>query len=133
MIDENEISEAIQRVLVDADLGYPITFEGEDEVPERPYITLQIVRLQPNVVMLEEHDGVLPQYLQVLVVTETGKFATRGLNIAAQVKALYPFGLRLPVGSGGHELTVNSIPFIETGFRDGFDWRIPIRIDYEVE
>ena len=132
MIDENQISEAVQGVLVNSALTYPIVFEAEDTIPARPYITLQIVRLQPRAVMLETHDGVIPQYLQATVVTETGQFATEGLRIAKEVAALYPFGLRLPVGSG-HEATVNSIPFIETGFRDGPDWRTPIRINYEVE
>lgn len=132
MIDENQVSEAVQKVVVNGGLPYPIVFEAEDTIPTRPYITLQIVRLPPRAVMLETHDGVTPQYLQATVVTETGKFATQGLQIAKDIASLYPFGLRLSVGSG-HEATVNSIPFIETGFRDGPDWRTPVRINYEVE
>jgi len=133
MIKQNDISEAIQRRLVDSVLPYKIVFEAEDELPERPYIALQVVRLKPVAVMLEEHDGIYPQYMQATVVTETGKFTTEGQKIGDEIAALFPFGTRIEVDAEGHEITINDIPFVESGFRDGFDWRTPVRIDYEVE
>jgi len=132
-IDPNLISEAMQRVATDSALSYPFVFEGSDKTPERPYIALQVVRLKPQAVMLEPHDGVHPQFLQATVVTETGKFATEGQRIGGEIAALYPFGKRIEVGGGSHEITIKNIPFVESGFRDGFDWRTPVRIDYEVE
>lgn len=133
MISTNDISEAIQRRLTDSALPYPVIFESSDNIPERPYIALQVVRLKPVAVMLEEHDGVYPQFMQATVVTETGKFATEGQTIGDEIAALFPFGTRITVDTDGHEITVNDIPFVESGFRDGFDWRTPVRIDYEVE
>lgn len=132
-IKTTDVTNAVQKRIYDSLIEYPIIYEGEDSVPERPYIALQIVRLKPTAVMLEPHDGYHPAFLQATVVTEFGHFATEGQDIGDEIVKLFRFGTRITIDTEGHELTVNDIPFVETGFRDGMDWRTPVRIDYEVQ
>lgn len=130
MTETTAISSALQQRLETGMPEYTITFEADDSIPERPYITAQVVRLQPSAVMLHAHPGIKTGYLVATVVTERGKFATSGQDIGDQIADLFPFALRLPIGA--REMTINNQPFVETGFGDGFDWRTPVRIDYEV-
>jgi hypothetical protein len=63
------------------------------------------------------------------VVSETDAWANDALNIAEEVAAVFPYGQRLANG----QITIKKPPQIEQAFRDGPDWRTPVRVDYEAE
>jgi len=44
--------------------------------------------------------------------------------------ARYPMGLRLNVSGGGVVVIIHP-PSVLQGFKDGSDWRVPVRAEYE--
>ena len=54
----------------------------------------------------------------------------RRSKIAGSVAARYPMGLRLNVSVGGVVVIIHP-PSVLQGFKDGSDWRVPVRAEYE--
>jgi hypothetical protein len=69
-------------------------------------------------------------FAQVTIVAEVDKFSTSAVRLADDVAARFPMGLRLNV-SGGGVIVIIQPPSVLQGFRDGPDWRVPVRIEYE--
>ena len=126
----NDITQAIQNE-VRAGLPYPVVRENSDGIPDRPYVVLQVVRIKPQALTNEAHVSVRRGYLIATVVTEAGTLAKQGDDIGDEIAEILPFAHTIDVGS--RVLTVNNIPYVDIGFRDGNDWRTPVRIDYEVD
>lgn len=126
---EAQISDALCRRLVDALPMRRIVLENRDSIPARPYVVVEIVRVSKTDATL---DGTAPThrgFLQATVVSDTDDWANPGLEIAEEVAAVFPYTLRIAAGTG--EITILKPPQVEQSFRDGPDWRTPVRVDYE--
>lgn len=126
---EAEISDALCGRIKDNLPARRVIWENRDAIPQRPYIVLEVVRLPP---IDRTTDGSLKTrrgYVQATVVSEVDEFANPGLLISGEIEALFPKG---QIVIGGNAITIKNPPHISQGFRDGPDWRTPVRIDYEV-
>ena len=126
---EGEISEALCRRLVEALPQYSVLQENRDNLPAQPYLITEIVRVSKTDATLAGGKPVHRGYLQVTVVSETDAFNAEGLAIAEEAAAVFPYALRIPAGDG--EIVIQKPPQVEQAFRDGPDWRTPVRVDYE--
>ena len=133
---EDDIHDTLTRRLVEAFPLMTIVLENRDNIPKRPYAVAEIVRVSKTDATLDGAQPINRGFMQVTVITETDAFAHDGvggggLGMAEDVAAVFPYGLRLP-GPGG-EITILKPPQIEQAFRDGPDWRTPVRVDYEAQ
>lgn len=128
---EAEISDAICLRLVDTLPQRRIVLENRDSIPARPYIVLEIVRVSKTDATLDGAQPIHRGFLQATVVSDTDAWANTGLDIAEEVAAVFPYGQRFAAGGG--EITIKKPPQVEQAFRDGPDWRTPVRVDYEAE
>jgi hypothetical protein len=126
---EAQISEALCRRLVEALTDYTVVQENRDSLPAPPYLVTEIVRVSKTDATLTGVKPVHRGYLQVSVISETDVFNDQGLRIAEEAAAVYPYPLRIAAGDG--EIVITKPPQVEQAFRDGPDWRTPVRVDYE--
>lgn len=104
-------------------LGYSVAWENVSELPTVPYVAFQVVRVSRDTPGLNGGAAVSRGYMVATVVTAIGGHDTEALTMADAIIAAFPKGLKL----GG--LAVASSGALE-GFRDGPDWRLPVRVDY---
>lgn len=118
---QNLIEDRLQSSLVDSQIVPP----NSDSFPSKPYLVVELVPLSRINRSLsggiEETEG----FVQVTVVTETNEPVQMSMNIGQQVADLFPYGLKLD------RFLVNKPSMVEKGYRDGPDWRTPVRINYE--
>jgi hypothetical protein len=123
-----EVIEAIGRRLTF--IGLPIVWQNSKPgLPDLPYLAFELV---PTGRIDDTLDGIghrLTGYAQVTVVSEIGSLANRAASIAESIAATFPKALKIRTESG--VVTIVQATDIRQGFRDGPDWRIPIRIYYE--
>ena len=117
-----------QRLSAPAVIG-AVIWENQEVQPVPPYLVLEVVRTDTTDDTLGGGAAVHSGFMQISVVCETNKFSTAALNIADDVADRFPYGLRLPVGSG--EILITKPPSIKQGYPDGIHWRVPVRVDYQ--
>lgn len=107
----------------------PIVWPAKDAIPAKPYLVFQHAatsKTDPTMQgELEISDGVAT----VTVVTTIGAFATEANEIADAVASHFPKGLRLAIIGGG-SIVITKPSETTQPFRDGPDWRQPVRINY---
>lgn len=129
MISEADISQALGQRLA-AMSGVPdIAWENHDHVPLRPFLDVQIVRVSTSDDTLDISGTLHTGFMQITIVENVDRWATSAERLADSISAQFPKGLHLPVTNG--EITIKRPAFVGQGFRDGPDWRLPVRIDYE--
>lgn len=109
----------------------PIAWPNRDANPARPFLHFQHVPVGRTDQTLDGAGEVASGYVTITVVSEQGEFANPANDLAAMVMAQFPYGLELVAGSG--VITVMKPPEEQAPFKDGADWRQPVRIDYEAE
>jgi hypothetical protein len=129
-VTEEDISDALGQALVAATTT-TVIFENRDSLPALPYIAAEVVRVSTTDDTLRGGFTRSVGFLQATVVTEAGIFANPALQIADEIAAAFPKGERLTIPGG--TILITKPPAIGQGFRDGPDWRVPVRIDYEAE
>lgn len=126
---EAEISDALCRRLVEALPSRTIVLENRDSIPARPYVVVEVVRISKTDATLNGVQPIHRGFLQATVVSDTDAFANDALAVAEEVAAVFPYTERFAAGSG--QITIWKPPQVEQAFRDGPDWRTPVRVDYE--
>lgn len=128
-MNEVDIANALgQRLAASPSLG-TIVWENKDASPARPYLNFEIVRVARRGQALASDVPISRGYVMVTVVADVDEFATSATQLADSVAARFEYGLRLSITGG--TVVIISPPTILQGFRDGPDWRVPVRIDYE--
>ena len=126
---KSDISKALGRRISDVNLGYPLAWENKNFGDKRPFLVFELVPIssQDNTLAggFEIHRG----FMQISVVAELNKFSNDADDIADEVAALFPKALKIPITGG--TITIIAPAFIGQGYRDGSDWRVPVRVDYE--
>lgn len=100
--------------------------ENCDSLPEKPYITIDLVPLSRSNQTLSGGFERSRGFCQLSLVSETNEDIGSSTEKAEEIAAVFPYRLR-----HGDELVITKPPLIEKGYRDGPDWRTPIRVDYE--
>ena len=130
MNDPIEISDGLSRHLFENITGgLTVVLENSDKIPDRPYLFCEITPVSSTDETLDGTGATDDGFFVVTVVSESGQFLNPGLEIAKEVRALFTYGRRFPLTKA--EMTIMKPPDIEKGFRDGFDWRIPVRVTYQ--
>lgn len=112
--------------------GLPIAWANDDREHPRPFLMAQRVPVERIDDTLAGDGAREEGFLMVTVVTGKDQFTTQANEIAAQIMAWFPKGLRLTVPLAGRVL-IDSPPTALTGFNDGPDWRQPVRVTYQTE
>jgi hypothetical protein len=128
-MSETHISDAICGRITDQLPGYTVIWENRDSIPARPYIALEVVRLAPRDRTVSATKTEFAGFLQASVVAELDQFANPSLEMAEEIAGLFPTGQSIPAGDV--TITIMKPPHIQQGYRDGPDWRTPVKIDYE--
>lgn len=98
-------------------------------LPDKPFIAFQIVRVGTESRTLARGQEVRIGFAMITIVQAVDVFATAAEDMADQVGALFPFGLRLVDAQG--TITITRPPEVMTAFRDGPDYRVPVRVAFE--
>lgn len=108
-----------------------IAYQNQDIDPARPFLAADHVpgtRTDPTL------DGtgetVRGQYMVYVVVT-AGDFTTAANTLADKILDRFKYKTLISMTSGA--ILVVKPPEVLTGYKDGADWRVPVRIDYEVQ
>ena len=136
MMDFDLINQAMAQPLQSAGISLgsvalPMVWAGQSADPERPFIFYQrIVSLRRDRTL--DNTGQIEEgYLSISVVDEFGKFGVRSEQLAGEIAALYPRGSVLPFAGG--VITLFEWPVLVQAYRDGPDWRQPMRVNYVAE
>lgn len=127
IVNQTEITKALGERL-DAGTAVTIAWENNDASPALPYLQVEFVPVAPSDPTLAGGDAVYPGYMMVYVNSDRDAFATPALAIADAVAALFPYALTLTTASG--KVVVTAPPRIMQAYRDGANWRTPVRVDY---
>ena len=128
---EADIANALgQRLQEDSPIWLmPIVWENKVAQPERPYLSVEMVRTGRTDDTLDGTNTRHTGFMQVTVVSDRNKFTSDALAIADDVAAQFPYGLRLPIPGG--EVVIIRPPLTQQSYQDKADLRTPVRIDYE--
>ena len=112
--------------------GVPaIAWPNDDADPARPFLKFQHVPVSRTDATLDGVGETARGYVTITVVAARDKFATAANTLAGSVMAQFEYGLRLSMAAG--QITINKPPEALAGYRDGADWRVPVRINYVAE
>lgn len=95
-----------------------------------PYIACTIVRAGTSDDTLNAEAPIVTGRLIASVVAAKGSGEARADEIAEQVAALFPMGLRIPLGN--IRLIITQPPHIRDGMTDGAYWRVPVAIPFQI-
>lgn len=129
-MSQEAVENALKKHLFDAALGYPIAWPNQ-RLPDKgfPYLIVDNIR-GDNVRLGLEADG-LHTYngiFQVSILIAQYKSTKTSNQIADQIKATFPAGLRIDLVQGSVKILRN--PVTEAGFPDDAAWRVPVSIYY---
>ncbi len=132
-MNETDIAEGLERYIVEGLPERTVLLENRDYIPERPYITVEVAPTSRTntTVDAEPRATVSRGRVYLSVVAEAGSFAKPARQIADEILALLPYGLRISLT--GATILIRKPADMLQGYRDGPDWRQPIVVEYEVE
>lgn len=132
MISASDVEKPLSEAIVASGLFPRVAWANKDFVSERPYIAVMLV---PTVVV----DGTMAKtneswtgFLQITAVTAAGQFETDGRAILANAGGLFAAGTRLTMPNG-HKVLIYDHPQHSPPYRDGADYRQPLRIPLRTE
>lgn len=127
MIDENEILLAVGQIITGSAIFPRIVWANKDSIPERPYLALSLVPVQVTDDTLGLSLPVWSGFLSATVVTGLDEYDTAGKALLKQLGDLFPGASRIAMATG-QQLLVSAHPQPLPPYRDGADYRLPIRI-----
>lgn len=131
MMTPDDIETALGQRLAAISPAQTTVWQNSDENPARPFLFFQHVPLSRTDATLDGLGETQIGYVDVAVVIDRNTFTTPANIIAAAVMAQFAYGLSLAAGTG--RITINKPPEVLRGYRDGPDWRLPVRINYVAE
>lgn len=108
-----------------------IAWQNRDVNPARPFFAADHVpgpRTDPT---LDGKGETVTGQFMVTVVIERNKFTKSANVLADKVMQRFQYMTLISLTTGG--ILVVKPPEVLPGFRDGPDWRLPVRIDYEIQ
>lgn len=127
----NEIETALGQRLATMEDCPPIVWPNRASDPAHPYLSVQHVPVDRQGLGLAGDAVRITGYIVVTVIGPIDAFTTEANRIANAVMERFPAGLRIPAGNG--RVAITRPPAPQPAFRDGPDWRQPLRITYSAE
>jgi hypothetical protein len=109
----------------------PIAWPNKDANPARPFLAVQHVPTLRAARQIQGNGYIGEGFMMVTVVAARDTFAGPASVIAQALINRFPQGLRLLAGAGRVLIHKPAEPM--PAFRDGPDWRQPVRIAYRLE
>jgi hypothetical protein len=130
-MNESAIENALGQRLATLTPARPIVWPNKDAPAgiAKPYMIFDPVRVGRTDATIAGGAAIARGYVVVTVVAPVDAFSGPALTVADGIAALFPYGLRISSAAG--RITIIKPPEILRAFRDGPDWRQPVRIDYE--
>lgn len=122
---EEEIYNLFSQRLVDANLLMKIVPPNMDDEPVKPYLLLDLIPILRGNRSLSGGVETSEGFCQITLVSETNEGISDVKAKAEEVAGVFPHRFRLG------DLILPDPPMIERGYRDGPDWRTPIRVNYQ--
>lgn len=129
MIAETDIEIALKKHVDDGALTYPIAWPNQEFSPARPYIMVDLVRVNRRDDTMDNAHTISRGQLIATVVVNIGTSTRTANEKADAIAALFPMGLRIAVTGGN--IVILKPADIREGFRQDADWRVPVIVDYE--
>ena len=126
---ETEIIEHLGQAIAAAVPTLGVVWENQNALPKRPYAFVQFVPVAKTGLVLDLPDSVNEGYALVTIVSEIGEFATPALAQCELIVDALPKGHKIDTPNGCIYIPVP--PVILPAFRDGPDWRTPVRVNYK--
>jgi hypothetical protein len=126
---EADIELALFAEIEGAAFTLPIWFPNQDAPGEKPYIVVQIVRVNRRDDTLNGENTISLGRVIGTIVTPTGKGSKEATRHADAFAELFPMGKAIPVTGG--QIVFTKPADIQEGFPDGADWRVPVIAQYE--
>lgn len=130
MISEADIAQALQQHLAGMTDVPAIAYENKD-LPAgtaRPYLVVETVRVSRIDRTLKGGKVESRGYMQITVVDAVDQWAFPAERLADDISERFAYPQSLAVTGG--RVTITKPPAIQQGYRDGPNWRLPVRIDY---
>lgn len=99
-----------------------------DAIPKPPYLVVQFTKTGRTDRTVAGTLPIRTGYMTVAVIEKQNKFTTQANNLADQIADLFPSALRL--SASGQTLTITKGGDVQSGYPDGPNWRVPVRVDY---
>lgn len=131
IISQEEIEIELGKYLAAMDDVPEIAWQNKDVDPARPFLAADHVpgpRTDPT---LDGTGETVTGQLMIYVVTERGTFTKPANILADKVMQRFKYMTLIPLAEGA--ILVVKPPETLPGYRDGPDWRTPVRIDYEIQ
>lgn len=110
--------------------GLPeIVWPNRDGMPELPYVVFDFVPVSAFDETLTGGGTINRGYMVATVVGALNSFQTSALAMSEAIKARFAYGLRITEGTA--TITITAPPRALSGYRDGANWRAPVRVDYD--
>lgn len=125
---ETDIEAALQTRLAMAN-GATVVYENSPAIPERPFLFVEHVPTEQTDDTLAGGHKVSTGFMAVTIVIADGEFVTEARQIADQIEAVFPYGLKLAITGG--TVTVNRPLQRLKGFQQASDYRMQVRVAYQ--
>jgi len=128
-LDEIEIE--LAKHLSEMDDAPTIAWQNRDVDPARPFLAADHVPSSRTDPTLDGNGETVTGQLMVYVVIEGNSFTKPANLLADKVMQRFKYRTLIPLAIG--DILITKPPEALPGYRDGPDWRVPVRIDYEVQ
>lgn len=128
-LDEIEIE--LAKHLSEMDDVPNIAWQNRDVDPVRPFLAADHVPGSRTDPTLDGQGETVTGQLMVYVVIESNSFTKPANLLADKVMQRFKYRTLIPLTIG--DILITKPPEALPGYRDGPDWRVPVRIDYEVQ
>ena len=130
MISEKEISLTLGDHLSGMAGAFPIHWPNKDApLPTaRPYLVFDLVRVSRTDRTMDGSAPVSRGFVQITIVGDLDTWANDTEDQADLISARFSYPRRLTVTGG--TISMTQPPEIGQGFRDGPNWRLPVKVSY---
>jgi hypothetical protein len=131
MMTPIEIENGIGEYLRNGLPGRTIVWPNQDADPDRPFVVFDHIPVSRTDDTWSGGDIITRGSVMITIVIERNKFTAPANVIANDVFSLFQYPTSIITDNG--LIIINKPPELETGYRDGADWRLPIRVDYQTK
>lgn len=131
VISQEEIETELGKYLAGMTGAPEIAWQNRDANPTRPFFAADHIPGSRTDPTLDGTGETVTGQFMVYVVVERGKFTKPANALADSVMQRFKYGTLISLSIGG--ILIVKPPEVLTGYRDGPDWRVPVRIDYEIQ
>lgn len=130
-ISLEEIEIKLQQYLAAIDDVPPIAWQNRDVNPVRPFLAVDHVPGPRTDSTIDGYGETVIGHLMIYVVIEGNTFTKPANTLVDAIMVRFKYMTLIPLAEG--DILVVKPPEALPGYKDGPDWRVPVRIDYEIQ